>query len=202
MAVKNHALDDRLVEAARAEFLEKGFRGASLSRITQRAGLTTGALYTRYKNKDALFCSLVQEVLELAGRHMAGMYQAYSEAQASGDPRQLLNVIRQEESLYLDMLVEHKEACVLLFCRSDGSSLETHLKEMMDRKAEQTEAYFKSIAKPGAEVEGLGFIISSQFHFFRQILEKNYEVDKTLRCMKTVTRYMEAGWTALFEEIL
>lgn len=201
MAVKNHALDDRIVEAARAEFLEKGFRGASLSRITERAGITTGALYTRYKNKDDLFCSLVREVLDIAGQDMGRMYEAYSAAQTSGDPKQILDVIHQEERVYLDLLMEHREACFLLFCRSDGSSLEQKLNTMMDRKAQQTEAYFQSIAKPGAEVDGLGFIISSQLHFFRQILEKNYDREKTLRCMRTVTRYMEAGWTAIFEEI-
>ena len=39
MAVKNHALDQKIVEAARAEFLEKGFRGASLQQIAARAML-------------------------------------------------------------------------------------------------------------------------------------------------------------------
>ena len=201
MAVKNHALDDKIVEAARAEFLERGFRGASLSRITQRAGITTGALYTRYKNKDDLFCSLVREVLDVAGANMEQMYAAYGRAQASGDPGQILEVIHREEQLYLDLLLEHKETCVLLFCRSDGSTLEHRLKGLMDQKAEQTERYFQSIARPGVELDGLGFIISSQLHFFRQILEKNYDREKTLRCMKTVTRYMEAGWRAVFEEI-
>ena len=34
------------------------------SRKTQKAGITTGALYTRYKNKDELFCSLVSDVVK------------------------------------------------------------------------------------------------------------------------------------------
>lgn len=201
MAVKNHALDEKLIEAARAEFLEKGFRGASLHKIVERAGITTGALYTRYKNKDALFCSLVREVLEAAGERMGQMQQSYTAAQASGDPKQILAVIRQEEAVYLDLLLDHREACILLFCRSAGSSLEAELNRMMDQKAAQTEAYFRSMAKPGAEVEGLSFIISSQLHFFRQILEKCGDREHTLRCMKTVTRYMNAGWEAIFEEI-
>ena len=59
MAVKDHSLDDKIIRAAEAEFLEHGFVAASMHKIAERAGVTTGALYTRYKNKDALFGSPV-----------------------------------------------------------------------------------------------------------------------------------------------
>lgn len=55
MAVKDHSLDDKIIHAAEDEFLEHGFVAASMHKIADRAGVTTGALYTRYKNKDALF---------------------------------------------------------------------------------------------------------------------------------------------------
>ena len=38
MARRNPALDGKIAEAARAEFLEKGYRGASLRQIAERAG--------------------------------------------------------------------------------------------------------------------------------------------------------------------
>lgn len=31
--------------------------------MAAHAGITTGALYTRYKNKDALFCSLIEKAV-------------------------------------------------------------------------------------------------------------------------------------------
>ena len=54
MAVKDHSLDDKIIRAAQSEFLKHGFQKASLHKIAELAGITTGAVYTRYKHKDAL----------------------------------------------------------------------------------------------------------------------------------------------------
>ena len=50
MANKDHSLDDGIIQAAYAEFLAYGFQKASLHKIAEKAGVTTGAIYTRYKN--------------------------------------------------------------------------------------------------------------------------------------------------------
>ena len=44
MAARDHRLDPLIIDAARAEFLEHGFRQASVHKIAERAGTTTGAL--------------------------------------------------------------------------------------------------------------------------------------------------------------
>jgi len=54
LANKDHSLDDKIIRAAYSEFLAYGFCKASLHKISEKAGVTTGAIYTRYKNKDAL----------------------------------------------------------------------------------------------------------------------------------------------------
>lgn len=61
MANKDHSLDDGIIRAAYSEFLECGFQKASLHKIAEKADVTTGAIYTRYKNKDALFVSLLKD---------------------------------------------------------------------------------------------------------------------------------------------
>ena len=203
MAVKNHALDARIVTAARAEFLEKGFRGASLQQIAARAELTTGALYTRYQGKDDLFCSLVRDVLEEAARLGQALYQPYMDAQQSGDPAKILQVIRQEERVYQDLLFRYPDSCMLLFCRSSGSSLETQLETMMEEKAQSTVAYLKTLDRSQKlDLDGVELLITSQFDFYRKLLEKHYDRDKALRCLHTLECYMDAGWQALFEAIL
>ena len=69
MALKDHSIDNRIIAAARKEFYEYGFTQASLRKIASRAEVTTGALYTRYKNKDELFEYLVSEVLIVMGTY-------------------------------------------------------------------------------------------------------------------------------------
>lgn len=52
---------EKILAAAKAEFLEKGYQSASLRNIVKSAGVTTGAFYGYYSSKEALFAALVDE---------------------------------------------------------------------------------------------------------------------------------------------
>lgn len=49
----------RLVAAAAAVFAEKGYDGAGVAEIARRAGLTTGAIYSRFSGKAELLAAAV-----------------------------------------------------------------------------------------------------------------------------------------------
>ena len=57
----NEKLRADLLEAGKREFMENGFRGASLKSIAASLGVTTGAIYRYYTDKEALFDGLVRE---------------------------------------------------------------------------------------------------------------------------------------------
>ena len=202
MAVKDHALDGRIIEAATAEFLAHGFQKASLHKIAERAGITTGALYTRYQNKDDLFCSLVRGLMgEIAARmgHTAALYQAAHDSRSADA---FLQAIRAEEKIYLDLLDTHYDACVLLFCKSGGSSLEAMMHRMMTEKARQTKAFFRSIARRPIDFDGIELILSQQFSYYQQLLTRGDSREKAVSCMETVDIFLAAGWKAIFDQIL
>jgi AcrR family transcriptional regulator len=50
----------KLLEAARALIREKGYEHTTLEDIAERAGMTTGAIYGNFKNRDDLFLALGQ----------------------------------------------------------------------------------------------------------------------------------------------
>jgi AcrR family transcriptional regulator len=52
----------RLLDAAAAEFGERGFHEASISGITRRAGTALGSFYTYFDSKDAIFTALVRDM--------------------------------------------------------------------------------------------------------------------------------------------
>ena len=54
----------RLLEVAELTFLEKGYHGASVAMISERAGFTTGAIYSNFSRKEGL-------LLEVLDRHVA-----------------------------------------------------------------------------------------------------------------------------------
>src|SRR6476660_5368490 len=49
-----------LLEAARAMAREKGYARTTLEAVARRAGMTTGAIYGNFKNRDDLFIALGQ----------------------------------------------------------------------------------------------------------------------------------------------
>src|SRR3954451_2805267 len=49
-----------LLEAARAIVREKGYARTTLEAVARRAGMTTGAIYGNFKNRDELFIALGQ----------------------------------------------------------------------------------------------------------------------------------------------
>ncbi len=202
MAIKDHTLDKKIVEAATAEFLEHGFQDASLRRIAQRANITTGALYTRYKNKDALFCSIIEDALSEMNKEFEPMRQIYMEAQHSGNVDKIIEVIQQEEKIYLDIIFKYYTQCVLLFCRSDGSSIQSKWNEFIEYKARETIQYLNQIAKKEVDSEGVELLLSEQFHCYYWILQKGMSKEKTISCLKTVEAFHEAGWRDLFQRIL
>ena len=90
----------RLLDAAAAEFGERGFHEASVSGITRRAGTALGSFYTYFDSKDAIFTALVRD---MSARVATTAAAAVSEG-ATG-------LRREREALvgFLHFAREHKE---------------------------------------------------------------------------------------------
>ena len=58
----------RLKAAALAQFGEKGYEGASIEEIAQRANLAVGGFYQHFRSKRQLLLSLMDELLEKLSR--------------------------------------------------------------------------------------------------------------------------------------
>jgi len=66
----------KILDAARAEFGERGFSESSIVGITQRAGVALGTFYTYFDSKESLFQALVRDmsaqVRDRVGPELAG----------------------------------------------------------------------------------------------------------------------------------
>ncbi len=90
----------RLLDAAAAEFGERGFHEASISGITRRAGTALGSFYTYFDSKDAIFTALVRD---MSARVATTAAAAVSEG-SSGLQRE-----REALAGFLNFAREHKE---------------------------------------------------------------------------------------------
>lgn len=65
-----------ILDAATAEFAERGFHAASISDITRRAGVALGSFYTYFDSKDAVFRALVRDMSAQVRDHVAPAIRA------------------------------------------------------------------------------------------------------------------------------
>jgi len=61
----------RLIEAAAAEFGERGFHEAAITGITRRAGVALGTFYTYFESKEEVFRALVLDMSRATRAHVA-----------------------------------------------------------------------------------------------------------------------------------
>jgi len=91
-----------LLDAAAAEFGEKGFHESSVVSITQRAGVALGSFYTYFDSKDSLFRALVRD-MSAQVRQMVGPVIAAEPDRLEGERKGLnkfLNFVREHKELY------------------------------------------------------------------------------------------------------
>lgn len=96
-----------LVEAARVVFLRSGFHGASLEDISLEAGYTTGAVYSRFGGKDALFLAVLDDHIERRLRRYMAAADAAPDFESAG--REMLRAavaVGREEPGWTPLLME------------------------------------------------------------------------------------------------
>lgn len=201
MALRDHSLDDKITTAAREEFLERGYSGASLRKIAEQAGVTVGAIQIRYKSKDELFTCLLEPLL----RGIEELFQDtkadyYSEA-TSNLLAGLKIAMRYESNAILHLIFDHYEEAVLLLCRSAGSSMEHYFDEVVQSKIAESMTYFQKAGFAGIDEKMLTILISTQFDSYRRIVEECADRQTAERYMDILMIYHFGGWTAFFESI-
>ena len=80
-AARSEATRGALVSAGRDVFGERGFAAAPLDEVVRRAGVTKGALYHHFENKEALFLAVFEDV---EAELVRGVLAA---AEGAGEPR-------------------------------------------------------------------------------------------------------------------
>ncbi len=129
MLLKDESLNSKIIKAAKDEFYNKGFRTATLRAIADSAGVTTGAIYTRYKNKNQLFYDICKDAI-VAMEEYFGLTE---------DKKKMVPMIFGDLSLMKEAIFYHSRIILdnadefeLLLFKSDGSQYQGYRNDLMD----------------------------------------------------------------------
>lgn len=115
--------EDRLIAAAVEVFAERGYDGAGVAEIARRAGVTTGAIYSRYSGKS----ELLLEALDLS---FVAHLEAILSTSAGSSPTDILS------RLGSDLLQKHGGYDALFLEAIVASRRDNELSEMLSRRLE------------------------------------------------------------------
>ena len=202
MEEKSNLTLKKIQEAAMAEFLDKGFLGASLRQIVKSAGVTTGAFYGYFSSKEALFASIVEpHAKALMGKFMEAQ-TSFAELPEEQQPAHM----GVESGSYLDWMVDyicqHREPVKLLLTRAEGTSYEHFVHNMVEVEVEYTLRYMDVLRRLGRAVPELSqslchIIASGMFNGLFEIVVHDMPKEQALRDVEQFRTFYTGGWLKL-----
>ena len=202
MEEKSNATLEKIHEAAMAEFLDKGFQGASLRQIVKNAGVTTGAFYGYFSSKEALFASIVEpHAAALMGRFMEAQ-TSFSELPGQEQPEHMGLESSQCVHWMVDYICDHREPVKLLLCKAEGTSYEHFVHNMVEVEVEYTLRYMDVLRRLGREVPELSqslchIIASGMFNGLFEIVVHDMPKEQALRDVEQFRTFYTGGWLKL-----
>ena len=170
---------EKIQEAAMAEFLDKGFQGASLRQIVKNAGVTTGAFYGYFSSKEALFTAIVEpHATALMGKFMWAQ-TSFAELPEEEQPQHMGVESRDYVAWMVDYICRHREPVKLLLCCAEGTSYENFIHNMVEVEVESTLRYMGVLRRMGRDIPQMSrslchIIASGMFNAIFEVVIHGY----------------------------
>lgn len=192
----------KLLDSAKQEFLEKGYMKASLRTICKNAGVTTGALYFFFQDKEDLLKQLVEESLQgltaVIQSHLSEeLNMDVSFASADEDSEDI-----RAASEIVHFMYQNYEIFEILLTKSQGSAYE----DIVSRFADWGEEHYNALAEQMAAKLGvpkpdqymIHWMAHMQVDAFIHLFTHEPDEEKAVRHMEEIVVYLVSGWNGLF----
>ncbi len=202
---ENKETRKHLLECARKEFLEKGYMKASLRSICKEAGVTTGALYFFFKDKEDLFAALVEEPLHQLYSAMEEHYTTEMKHEEQVAQLELSDNADLEASRQIIRhMYANREAFLLLLTKSQGSRFENCADEIVDISEQQYRRLCDTVTRATGKPRIDGYMTHWMAHImvdtFAHLFLHEEEESVALKHIDALTRYLIRGWMGMMTE--
>ena len=190
---------ERIHIAAKREFLEKGFLGASLRNIVKCAGVTTGAFYGYYDSKEKLFDALVSEQYE----HVMDMYMStqnsFKELEAEKQQANMGKIGGDCLEQMIDYMYANEDEFRLILMCSKGTQYENMVHEMSEVEVQATHDFVEVMRENGIEVREIDpklehVLVSGMFTAFFELLIHKNDIGEAKTYLEQLREFYTAGW--------
>ncbi len=200
MANPDKSIDLRILNSAKEEFLSKPYEKVSLREVCSRAGVTTGAFYKRFKNKEELFDAVVAETVALV-RMYCDQTEAVSYERMNNDElRMIWEMTPDQQRDTMNLLYDNYDGFWLLLCHAEGTKyagfLHDFVTDVSDRSHRFTEeAYRRGMTPFLIDKEELHMLLTAYWSTMFEPVVHGLSREKALKHSENVAKLFD--WTAV-----
>ena len=149
MSTRDTSIDPKLLQCAKDEFMKHGFIQAELKTICDNAGITTGAIYKRYKGKEELFQAVVSDAAMALDEFISDRTNVDFSGMTDDEVRNTW-IMNEEYTLGMfEMLWSLHDGFVLLLEKSAGTSYENYRHDFAHRMTHAYMQYYSEAKRRG-----------------------------------------------------
>lgn len=199
---EERATKQKILDCAKEEFLDKGYSNASLRLICKKAGVTTGALYFFYKNKEDLFRAIVDDTLNefrtILQEFLSESFTIEAQLETLCDDLKDIQIIKN----IVHYLYQNYDVFQILLKRSQGSIYENITEQFVDifekyyERLTEKLSIEMGIRKPDKYI--LHWYSHIQIDAFVQLLVHEKDESKAIRYIEPLVTYLVSGWVEIF----
>lgn len=192
----------RILEVGKREFLEKGFKDASLRAIVKEAGFTKGAFYGYYNSKEALFDALVAPAADELITQFKQAQQAHYELVTEDKAEQSQDLSTSYLNYFINYIYDHFDAFKLVICCSEGTRYANYIHELVELEVDQTEDYYQQLRQLG-KLEGTvnrdlhHMITSAYFTAVFETVAHDMTREQAIGYVNELAVFFNCGWSGL-----
>lgn len=195
----------RLLDAAKQEFIRYGFKDASLRNIAAAAGMTTGAIYTYFKDKNALFEAIVGPVCLQVDAIFDEMSQHYYDENSVISEITTQNTLADLHEIY-GFIYANFEVFRLLVVGAEGSSRADFVHSIVDNEVKHTMAYLERMkiidnSKVHMDCSMVHIISEGYINAILEPVRHNMRLEEALKNLNFLIIFYTGGWQSIFEEV-
>ena len=198
MAKRIEGVTEKLLECAKREFLEKGYQNASLRTITQNAGTTPRAVYTRYSDKEGLFSALVCPAADGLKELLLSIRNDFSALPGDIQKEVVKDDSQDKFPQFMEYIYDHFDDFKLLLACSAGTPYENYIHDLVEIDVRYNLKFFEATGISERCTPELMHILSSAFFsgIFEVVIHDMSREDAENH-IAGLRRFYAAGWRTI-----
>lgn len=207
MAKQIEGVSERILNCAKAEFLDKGYTDASLRVIAAAADTSTNSIYVRFKDKEGLFSAIVEPVLTEMTERFLRIQEAFCHMDRAAQAAHMAEYADGGTLKLVNYMYDHLDEFRLLLDSSYGTRFHNFVDELVRIEVEYTYKYMEAVGCPAHLGDGdalteklLHIVTTSRFESIFEVIRHGMSREEAAKYIDLLSRYHRTGFNAVFGE--